>query len=281
MPRMRMIFVSLLAALVASSIAVSAASGAVQGPWWLKLSGGKQVKIEPAGHLQVKSQNEGAFILKSKAILMNVTIECRKVADKGFIWNGQHQGQDESAVKFTECFMTSPCKNYPVTVGETKVVTELMWKYRGIPKELEEAGGGQKIYDVFAPSEGPVEEFAKGKFGVKFTIIEVAAEVEGVKCPVNGKFPVYAAGSKSKWEDQKGTLHEVIWGTAALVEPQNADAKIGHLKWQLPNVKLLHHQGVAQEAALFFGVEPAELEGTIKVEEELGLGTEFGAWDKV
>ena len=280
MSRLRMIVVGLLAVLTVGAVVASAASGAVQGPWWMKLEAGKQVKIEPGKHLQIKSFNEGAFLLKSKVSLMAVTIECRKVENKGFIWNGPHTGRDEAEVIFTNCFMVTPCAGLPITVAPTKTRTELMWKYQGVSKELEEAGGSQKIYDVFAPEEEPVE-FEAGKFRAKFTTITVPPEAEGIKCAVAAEYPVYARGTVyNNWEDQNGTKHKVIWGTAALVEPQNMDVKTGKLKWELPNVKKLHVEGVEEEAKLQLGNEPAELSGTVKVEATTG-GIEFGAWNEL
>jgi hypothetical protein len=282
MHKVKVLFLSLLAVLAIGSLTAATASAAVQGPWWLKQEGGKQVKIEPATHLQVKSINEGAFKLKSTIIGIAVTIECRKVLDKGFLWNDLHQGADESTVKFTECFMVTPCAAFPVIVSEVSVFSELMWKYRGIAKELTEAGGQQKIYNVFGPEIAP-EEFEKGKgsFRAPFTELKIPTEFEGKKCPEGGPFTVYAVGSIVKnWLDQKGLAHEVIWGTAAEVTPQNEDAKVVRMKWVLPNVKKLHVEEHEQIAELRLGVNPAELEGTIKLEGETEMA-EFGAWNEV
>ncbi len=281
MSRLRMMFVSLLAVLAVGSIVASAASGAIQGPWWKKLEGGKQVKIEPKPHLQIKGVNEGAFLLKSKILSTPVNLECRSVKSTGSVWNGPNTGRDEAEVKWNECFIastTSVCKGFPIEVEPNKVRTELMWKYQGNVSELNEAGGTQKIYDAFSPTTA-IEEFEPGKFRALFTTVKVPKEVEGIKCSLNGEFPVYARGKRfSGWKDQEGTAHEVIWGTAALVEPQNEDKKIGTLKWVLPNVTKLHVEGVEEEAVLKLGLEPAELQGTIKVGAEDGL-TEFGAWN--
>jgi hypothetical protein len=275
MSRVKITLLALVAVFVASFVMSATAGAVIQGPWWKKLENGQQVKIEQTKELQVKSINEGSFILKTRALEMNITIECRKVEDKGFIWNGPHTGRDESKIKFTECLMVTPCAGTAVTVEESKVRTELMWKYQGNTSELGEAGGVQKIYDVFAPEEAPVE-FEPGKFRAKFTTITVPKP-----CVVNGAFPVYAEGSRLlNWKDQKGNSFEVIWGTAALVEPQNNDATTGRLKWELPNVTKLHVEEAPQEAKLQFGTNAAELKGTIKVEGELEL-VAFGAWDKL
>jgi hypothetical protein len=279
MYKVRILFLSLLAVMAVSSVVSSSASAVLQGPWWMKSSGAKQVKIEPKEELQIKSINEGTFTLKSRALLMNVTLECKTVENKGFIWNGPHQGRDEAEVKFSKCFMVAPCATHPFTVSVAKVVTELMWKYAGVSKELTEAGGQQKVHDVFAPKEPP-EEFEPGKFRQRFVTITIPAEAEGKKCVINGEFPVYAVGSRAIWEDQGQKPREVIWGTAAQVEPQNKDARVVRLKWKFPNVKKLHVEEVPEEAKLQLGVEPAELEGTIKLEDEFGVA-EFGAWDKV
>jgi hypothetical protein len=287
--KIRATLVGLVALLVVGSYAATAASAAVQGPWWMKLEGGKQVKIEPKPHLEIKSLNEGAFILKSTILAIPVILECRSVKNSGSIWNGPHTGRDEAEVKWGECFVatsTSVCKGFPIVVSTTNVRTELMWKYAGTKKELEEAGGGQKIYDVFAPKTAP-EEFKEGEktgFRAPFTTIKIPKEVEGLKCALANEAPgytVYARGKKySGWEDQEGATHEVQWGTAALVEPQNEDMKAGTLKWVLPNVKKLHVEGVEEEAKLELGANAAELQGTIKVEATNGI-TEFGAWNKV
>jgi hypothetical protein len=290
MPRLRTIVVSLLAVLAVGSIAATTASAAIQGPWWQKKEGAKQVKIEPNTHLQIKSKNEAGtvFLLKSKAVGFAVVIECRRVENKGFIWNGPHTGRDEAVVTWNECFVAASsavCRGFPVTVETTHVRTELMWKYQGNSSELNEAGGQQKIYDVFAPEVEKSEEYEPEPgvhaFRAKFTSITIPAEFEGIKCAVANTYPVYAEGTRYlNWEDQKPASHEVIWGTAAQVEPQNADAKSGTLKWVFPNVKKLHVEGAEQVAKLQFGAEPAELQGTIKVEAEDGI-TEFGAWNKV
>jgi hypothetical protein len=279
---MRVGVLGLMAMLLFGSYAASSASAAVQGPWWMKLEGGKQVKIEPKPHLEIKSENEGNFKLKGKILGTAVILECKKVENKGSIWNGPHTGRDEAVITWNECSIAQAvlCKGFPIEVGLTKVRTELMWKYAGIEKELKETGGlQQKIYDVFAPTE-PVEKI-EGKEKSKFTTITVPTEFEGIKCALAGVFTVYAVGTVyTGWEDQEKVLHTVQWGTAALVEPQNMDVKLGRLKWAIPNVKKLHVEEAPQIAELEFASNPAELEGTIKVEATNGI-TEFGAWNEV
>jgi hypothetical protein len=279
---------SLLIVLAIGAIAASSASAVVQGPWWEKLEGGKQVKIEAKNHLQIKSRNEQGkvFILKSKALGLRIVLECRRVTNKGSVWSGPHTGRDEAKVEWNECFVAAQsqlCPGFPIEVAATNVLTELMWKYEGNQKELSEAGGGQKIYDVFAPNEVIEEVTINGQkvLRSKFTTIKIPTESGGKKCAAAGEFPVYAQGKRYQhWEDQKQppAVHEVIWGTAALVEPQNEDKQVVKLVWTDPNVTKLHVQESPEEARLEFGVEPAELQGTIVTEAEEGL-TEFGAWN--
>lgn len=281
MPRMRTVLTGLLIVLATGSMAVCAASAAVQGPFWMEKERTGQVKIEPKDHLQIKGQNKGTFLLKSKIVAIPVFFECRNVENKGSIWNGPHAGRGEATVKWTECFVSTStpiCKGFPVEVGAIKVRTQLMWKYKGSIGELGEAGGQQKIYDVFAPTAA-IEEFEMGQFRAFFTFIEIPREVAGMKCAIGGVFALYARGKRYPgWENQEGTKQEVQWGTAAQVEPQNMDAKSGTLKWVFPNAPELHVEGGEQEAVLRLEGAPAELQGTIQV--EAGM-PEFGAWNEV
>ena len=264
MNRIRLLFLSLLAVFAVGSVTAATASAELQGPWWKQVKGGKQIKLELNKEQPTKSINEGAFTLKSKLLSLKSVIKCETAEDTGFIWNGLHQGEDESLVKFSKCVMVEPCKEV-VEVEPTKVFTELMWKYRGETKELKEVGQ-QKIYDVFAPSTEPKE----GK--ALFTIIRVPAGT----CV--GEFPVNAVGTPAIFIDQHGVEHKIVWGTAALVEPQNEDAVAVHLNWIDPNVTKLHHQEKAIEAKLALGPEPAELQGRIKLEEN--TAEPFGAFNE-
>ncbi len=273
MSRIKIMLAGLLAMLIVGSVASAVASAAPDGPWFRHPEGGKQVKWPINEEQQIKSKNQGGspFILKSTISENNtpVTLECRQVNNKGNIWNGLHQGEDEAEVIFSECIMSSaPCAGEPITVEPTKVYTELMWKYSGVKKELEEQKAGQqKIYDVFASTAEPVG----GK--AKFTTIKIPA-----KCIFGGSINVEAGGTAATFVDQHQVSHSVVWGTAAEVNPQNLDAKTGYLVWNIPNQKQLHHQGTIVQANLFLGTHTAELQGQIKIErnneEEFGVFNE-------
>ena len=264
MPRLHTLGLSLLAVLAVGAITSVTASAELQGPWWKQVKGGKQIKLELNKEQPTKSINEGAFTLKSKLLSLKSVIKCETAEDTGFIWNGLHQGEDESLVKFSKCVMVEPCKEV-VEVEPTKVFTELMWKYRGETKELKEPSQ-QKIYDVFAPTTEPKE----GK--ALLTIIRIPAGT----CA--GEFPINAIGTPASFIDQRGVEHKIVWATAALVEPQNEDAVAGHLNWIDPNVTKLHHEEKGTEAKLALGPEPIEFQGKIKVEEN--SGEPFGAFSE-
>jgi hypothetical protein len=282
--KIKVLLLGLLAVFAVSSMASTTASALLQGPWWLKQIEGKQVKIEQKEELQIKSSKIGTAPFKIVSPLGGGTeIKCEKVENKGWIWNGVKQGQDKEELKFTEC--TDVYVNCPfvrtATLGQAKVVSELMWKYRGIPGELTEQGT-QEIYDVFAP-RAKIEEFAPNRFRSAFLRVKVPAFET---CPAE-EFELVAEGSKRKWQDQnidpKTGQHEtieVVWGTAARVEPENKDQKVVTLNWLRPNVKVLHHQEVVNEALLQLGGAEAEIEGMLGLQDEFDK-VEFGAWDKI
>jgi hypothetical protein len=272
MYRMKVMLVSLLAVFAVSSVVVSTASAALTGPWWKHIENSKQVKFVENKEQPLKASNAGLgnFKLKSKTVLLGtVLIECQKATSTGFLWNGALQGEDESLVIFEECeakgSLTGVCKG--VIVENSKVYSELMWKYRGEAKELTEAGGQQKIFDAFAPTEPPTE----GK--AKFTTITLPAGCTGA-----GNYIVTAVGTEATFVDQKPTSHQIVWGTAAQVEPQNEDVTKGFLTWNTPNVTKLHHQEKEIVAKLQFAGQPAELEGKLAV--ELNNSEVFGAFNQ-
>jgi hypothetical protein len=272
MHRLKVLIVSLLAVFAVSSVVVATASAAVAGPWWKHIENSKQVKFVENKEQPLKATNAGLgnFKLKSKTVLLGtVLIECKKVTSTGNLWNGAFQGEDESVVVFEECeaksSLTGVCKG--VTVESSKVYSELMWKYRGETKELKEAGGQQKIYDAFAPTEEPKE----GK--ARFTTITLPAGCTGA-----GNYTVTAVGTEATFVDQFLGKHLIVWGTAAQVEPQNEDATKGFLTWNIPNVTKLHHQEKEVVAKLQFAGQPAELEGKLAV--ELNNGEKFGAFNE-
>jgi hypothetical protein len=276
MSRTKVMLLSLLAITVLGSVASTTASAVLQGPWWRHpeaLGSQKQVKWPMNEEHPIISENEGAFVLKGELLLMKVTIECQKVENKGNIWNGAHQGEDQAEVAFSECSLTSPIKCANVEVSKPKVYTELMWKYRGETKELTEAGGQQKIFDVFAPTEVPKKNEA-GEWRSKFVTITIPAACK----PFGGEYNVEAAGTKTTFVDQFQEPHEIVWGTAAQVEPQNEDVRTAFLKWSLPNVTKLHHQETEIIAKLMFGNKPAELQGRIKI--KLVSEEPFGAYNE-
>jgi hypothetical protein len=274
MPRLRILLLGLLAMLAMSAVSSATASATeLQGPWWRHPESSKQVKWPENEEHAITASNTGLgnfrLVSKGNAVLGNVTIECKKVTSTGNIWNGLHQGEDNANALFEECesigTVSGKCPN--VKVGEVKAYSELMWKYRGEAKELKEPGQ-QKIYDVFAPTTEP----KGGK--APYTVITFP---EG--CVGHGTlFEVTATGSEATFIDQHQEPHPIVWGTAALVEPQNADVTKGFLHWIIPNVTKLHHQEKEVVAKLEFGGKPAELEGTLAV--ELTAGGMFGAYNE-
>ncbi len=263
--------VSLLGVMALGSVAATMASAQTQGPWWRHREAAgsqKQIKWPMNEEKEVKGINEGVFQLKGRLAGLVSTITCSKVESAGNVWNGLRQGEDENETKFTECAIAEPaaCAAATVKVEPVKAFSELMWKYRGESKELEEHGGQQKIYDVFAPTSEPKEGKA----------IYTNITLGGTLCA--GTFAVKAAGTTATFVDQHQVEHNIVWGTAALVTPQNADAASGHLVWADPNLLKLHHQATAIEAKLEFGNQPAELQGIIKVERS--VPEEFGAFDE-
>jgi hypothetical protein len=279
MYRMKIMLVGLLAMLALGAVASATASAALpQGPWFYHREGTGQAKWGQNKEQPIESKNQGSFTLRGKVLGISVVIKCETVENTGFIWNGQHQGQDEAEVKFTKCFIVNPCAGTEVTVSSTKVYTELQWKYGGKQEELKEVGQ-QKIYDVFAPTTEPTQkelgEKGKGEFAprARFVTIEIP-----VGCAVAGKFEVEAAGSLAIFEDQHQGLHKIIWGTAAETNPQNQDSKEPTLQWKFPNPTLFHHQETQTKAQLLFGGSPAELEGVIHIKRT--NGEEFGAFNE-
>jgi hypothetical protein len=269
MSRIRILFISLFAVSAVSLVASAAASAFLTGPWWRHNNGsGEQVKYPLNEERQLKAKNEGNFTLVGKLLGTKVVIECSKATAKGWLWNGSLQGEDEGEeVKFESCILknatTGECT---VTVKPLKnAYSELMWKYRGEKKELEEVGQ-QKIYDPFG-----VKANEAGKF--EFTSITTVAP-----CPVIETFPVEAVGTKQAFFDQHGVEHEIKWGSAPLVEPQNRDSTKGSLTWTMPNQTKLHHQEKEVVAKLEFAANPAELAGKLVI--ELNNGEEFGAFNQ-
>lgn len=281
MYRMKILLLSLLAVFAVGSMASATASAALQGPWWMKRVGGLQFKIEPKEELQIKSDNFNPTLAPFRIVTQNnKIIECEIVLNKGWLWNGEHQGADEEALEFRNCFAIEPeCKKARVAKfgSQIKVRTELMWKYRGEKSELLEQGQ-QKIYDVFAPRETP-KQYKLENRAPFFTIVVPAAET----CPEK-VYTLWAEGKEAVWKNQQNKEFNVVWGTAALVEPQNQDTRFVTLNWIRPNVKQLHHQEKAVTAQLSLEdqneiQEGAEIEGKIYLEHEFGE-IEFGAWDQ-
>jgi hypothetical protein len=254
---MKRLSFGLMAILIASSVVSATASAELNGPWWKQLKKGVQIKLERNKELEVKGENEGAGTLKATLLNLPTVIKCNKVVSKGFIWNGLHQGEAESSADLTECEMTEPCKG-SVTVSETKGYGELMWKYQGNKEELSKVGQ-QKIYIVGAPTSEPKE----GK-----ATITTFIGPKGTLC--SGTFNVNAVGTPATFVDQHEVKHNIQWGTAALVEPQNEDVVTGRLNSIDPNIIKLHHQETPIEAKFEFAGNPAELQGKMKVEANSG-----------
>jgi hypothetical protein len=274
MSRMKALLLGLMAVMALSSVVSATASAELNGPWWKQEEGGAQFKLPQNKERQVKSINQTPFELRSNILGIKIIIKCNSVLDTGTIWNGLHQGEDETEAKFTQCSFAEPAKcneaNTKIEVLPVRAYTELMWKYagqKGNEKELHEIGQ-QKIFDVFAPTEAPTAGKA----------IYTKIEIENAGAACKGKFPVSATGTEQKFIDQNQVEHNIVWGTAAEVTPQNADLQVGTLKWTYPNVKTLHHQEKEVTAKLEFGAQPAELQGIIKVQENSMVP--FGAWNE-
>jgi hypothetical protein len=268
---MKVLLLSLMAVFAVSSVASATASAAVpQGPWWLKVENGKQVKIEQNKVLQLKSNNVGPFFINS----FNRKIECKSVLSKGWLWNGMKQGQGKEILVFRGCLLSKAgCPVREVTLSQAKVRTELMWKYEASLKEHEELNT-QEISDAYAPEEPP--SMIEGVLRAKFLTITAP---ESGSCPAE-TIPLYAQGTEAKWEDQDHKKFNVLWGTGANVTPRNKDGFVVTLEWQLFNVRLLFQKGEEIFPLLRFSDEPAvrvEIDAGLKLEERFGL-TEFGAW---
>lgn len=272
MNRIRLLFLSLLAVFAVSSVVSASASAEVNGPWWKHFNALKeQVKFPENEEQQLKVKNAGSFKLKGKISSSAVTIECTTASGNGWLWNGLHQGEDEGVeVRFENCTGEGTLLGKCIVEVEPlkHSYSELMWKYRGEKKELEEAPKTtqQKIYDAFG-----VEANKEGNF--VFTVITTTSP-----CTVINKFPVQAAGSPAEFVDQHGVKHQIKWGSAPVVEPQNEDVTKGSLTWTLPNQRKLHHQEKEVVAKLEFAQQPAELEGKLAV--ELNNGEMFGAFNE-
>jgi hypothetical protein len=269
--RPKVLIVSLLAVFAVSSVVVATASAALTGPWWKHIENSKQVKFVENKEQPLKATNAGLgnFKLKSKTVAFgSIVIECQEATSKGNLWNGALQGEDEAILAFEKCeakgSLTGVCKG--VTIENSKVHSELMWKYRGETKELKEAGGQQKIYDAFAPTEAPKE----GKAALTTITFPTG-------CTLAGSYIITAVGTEATFIDQFLEKHLVVWGTAAQVEPQNEDVTKGFLTWNSPNVTKLHHQEKEVVAKLQFAGQPAELEGKLAI--ELNNGEKFGAFN--
>jgi len=277
---------SLMAMLAVCSVVSATASAALEGPWYRhpEAEGSqKQVKWpkneeQPfkAKTAEVQGLQTKGFVLRGKIAGVAVTIKCAVAESTGKLWNGLDQGEDEAEVKFTECITNTPVcpPQTAVTVAPAKTYSELQWKYAGAQKELTEAGGQQqKIYDVFAPTEPPKQN-AKGEARAVFTEITLP-ETCKIKPLV---FTVEAAGSVNIFQTQKQEILNIIWGTAAQVEPQNEDVKMGRVTWRFPNVTELHHHGEQTKAMLLFAGSKAELEGSYNI--ELNSGEKFGVYNE-
>ncbi len=279
MQRTKIMLLGLLAVMALSSVVSATASAAPVGPWFRTPEAGgnqKQVKIGYNQEKEIKAKNVAgtAFTLKGKIAGVTGLIICNKVSAAGNIWNGLFQGEDNTEVKFTECSTKlCPPEDGEVIVEAVKAFSELQWKYAGNQKELTVEGkeNQQKIYDVFAPTEEPVQ---KGTvLRSVFTNITLPE-----KCIKSEKLPVEAVGSEANFIDQHQVGHRIVWGTAAQVEPQNEDVKAGLLTWKFPNVTELHHQGGQTKAKLQLAGAPAELEGSIEVERN--NGELYGAYNE-
>jgi hypothetical protein len=280
MQRMKIMLLGLLAVMALSSVAASTASAALQGgPWWRhpETKGSqKQVKWPMNEEKEIKSENEGSFILKGKLLGEKAILECRKVTNSGNIWNGAFQGEDEATVLFEECSIVEPkgCAGQAIIISPANVYTELQWKYGGNQNEIKEVGQ-QKIFDVFAPQEAPKQNEKNEARAIYVTIKIPTTCLGGLTANVE------AAGTTALFTDAHQTTHKIIWGTAAQVEPQNQDATTGFLTWKLPNPTEFHHQETQTKAKLIFAGTPAELEGKIKVERSgVGAPEEFGAYNE-
>jgi hypothetical protein len=273
MSRMKFLLASLLAMLAMGSVAADIASATeLQGPWWRHPELEKQVKYPQNKTRQIKGINSGGFEVRT----FNVSIFCGEALVDGAIWNGAHQGQDQAKWQLLKCRFQRPviCAPLQVKIAQAKVYTELMWKYQGAPKELTEAGGQQKIYDVFAPTTQP------NKLGLApLTTIGVPPA-----CFPTGQLNLWAAGSISQFQNAQQVSQPVVWATAAEVEPQNQDSQALLTKWVYPNVELLHHQEKPVEAELLLEVEPnvfevADIIGGLRIERQQGQ-EEFGAFNQ-
>jgi hypothetical protein len=272
MSRMKILLSSLLVVLALGLVASAVASAELNGPWWRHPEQGKQVKFPQNQPKQVKGINAGGFEVKTE----NVAIFCGEALLEGSIWNGAHQGQDQAKLQLLKCRVTRPvpCEFTPVKISQIKVYTELMWKYQGIPTELIEPGGQQKIYDAFAPTVQPNKE---GRAPLATIAVPPG-------CFVPEQLTLWAKGSPAQYEDSQQVNHSIVWGTAAEVSPQNQDSQALILKWADPNVRFLHHQEKPVAAELQLedetGVfEAANLQGGLRIERQQGQ-EEFGAFNQ-
>ncbi len=263
----KVLLVSLLVMLVVTFAASTVASATLNGPWWRHPEGGKQVKWKLNEEHEVKAINEGTFQLKARIGGTPFVFNCSLVTSKGSIWNGLQQGEGKIKIFLEECAVSEPCPTTIVVLAPIEMYSELMWKYKGDDKkELGEAGQ-QKIYEALAPAE----EQKEGK-----AILTTFTLKGSGLC--TGAFLLKAGGTIANFTDQEDVMHKIVWGTAALVEPQNRDAVTGHLSWLDPNQTKLHHQETPTEAKLTFGGERVELQGRMKVESN--TLEEFGAFNE-
>jgi hypothetical protein len=170
--RTRVIVLGFLALLTVGSFAASSAF-AEPGPFWHQrpIGGtGNGIKIDQPKDDQIQGEG-GEQKLRIKIASLETEINAKSVQIKGVIYNAIEQGQLKLLLKYHEPKLVKPvleeCETKIGTNNEIHVFGHLMWKYRNVPKELEEQPQKTQEWDlVYTPVEiaQGAEELPKGVF---------------------------------------------------------------------------------------------------------------------
>jgi hypothetical protein len=185
--RVRLTLAGLVALLALGSI-LSMSAFAGPGPFWRQRQvgeGGNGVKIAEKSPEKFQAKS-GLSRLAAVVGTEPAKIECDEDRAGGIIYNNSLQGQGKITVTYSKCHTNLPfCKvNEPIVF---KANYHLMWKYRGIPKELEgqkRAEAGQVPDLLFY--RGEIQQGQKGSELEKQEFVTITLKSEGGTCSAAG-----------------------------------------------------------------------------------------------
>ena len=181
-PRIRAVMLGLLAVMLAGSVMAATAS-AGPGPFWYHKAPGEKGNGVKVSSPESFSGEGGKQTFTGTIGKEAIEITSKSVQVKGAITNNAFQGQVKLELIYTQPTMIKPISSgCEVVVGEKNIVQvkgHLMWKYNGVPKQLEEQKQeAQSPYIVFTPKE--IQQGATGIPGGTFTTITFKGSPCGV-----------------------------------------------------------------------------------------------------